>query len=129
MCAVKSPDPTAKDLDFMKRQACQYCSDFSAEFGDPSFGGIGAPEGWTMVITRTLQERALLDGAADVILEKYPHKAVASQVLAKVIEWSEQKSSGLLSSTENLGKLVRIRTRGPEDIMTRPCFPGLYAGL
>jgi coenzyme F420 hydrogenase subunit beta len=80
-----------QDLDFMKRHACRYCNDYSAEFADLSFGGIGAPEGWTTVITRTPQGRALLDGAVDVVLEKYPHKAVASQALDKVLEWSEQK--------------------------------------
>lgn len=44
----------------MKRYACQYCSDYSAEFADISFGGIGALEGWTTVITRTLLGRAVL---------------------------------------------------------------------
>ena len=44
----------------MKRYACQYCSDYSAEFADISFGGIGAPEGWTTVITRTPLGRAIL---------------------------------------------------------------------
>ena len=38
-------------LDFMKRYACQYCDDYSAEYADLSFGGIGAPDGWTTVIT------------------------------------------------------------------------------
>ncbi len=44
----------------MKRYACQYCSDYSAEFADISFGGIGALEGWTTVITRTPLGRAVL---------------------------------------------------------------------
>ena len=41
-------------LDFMKRYACQYCDDYSAEYADLSFGGIGAPDGWTTVITAHL---------------------------------------------------------------------------
>jgi coenzyme F420 hydrogenase subunit beta len=40
-------------LDFMKRHACNFCSDYSCEFADLSFGGIGAEEGWTTVISRT----------------------------------------------------------------------------
>ncbi len=47
-------------MDDMKRYACQYCSDYAAEFADISFGGIGAAEGWTTVISRTPLGRAIL---------------------------------------------------------------------
>ena len=40
-------------LDFMKRYACHFCSDYTSEYADISFGGLGAPEGWTTVITRS----------------------------------------------------------------------------
>lgn len=52
-----------EDLSFMKRYACHYCSDYSAEFADISFGGIGAKEGWTTVISRTPLGRAVLADA------------------------------------------------------------------
>ncbi|MEE4262680.1 MAG: Coenzyme F420 hydrogenase/dehydrogenase, beta subunit C-terminal domain, partial [Desulfobacteraceae bacterium] len=42
-----------EELEFMKRFACYFCPDYSAEYADLSFGGIGAREGWTTVITRT----------------------------------------------------------------------------
>jgi coenzyme F420 hydrogenase subunit beta len=90
----------------MKRYACRYCSDYSAEFADLSFGGIGAPEGWTTVITRTPQGRALLGDAMGVAIEEYPHKAMASQALAKVLEWSEQKKG---RAAEQHRKLEGIR--------------------
>jgi coenzyme F420 hydrogenase subunit beta len=47
----------------MHRYACQYCTDYSAEFADISFGGIGAAEGWTTAITRTPLGRAALADA------------------------------------------------------------------
>lgn len=50
-------------IEFMKRYACHYCSDYAAEFADISFGGIGAADGWTTVITRTPLGRAVLADA------------------------------------------------------------------
>lgn len=48
-----------EDLNFMKRYACRFCMDYSSEYADISFGGIGAEEGWTTVITRTPLGRAV----------------------------------------------------------------------
>jgi len=45
-------------LSFMERPACRFCSDYSAEYADISFGGIASPEGWTTVILRTPLGRA-----------------------------------------------------------------------
>ncbi len=50
-------------LDFMKRYACHYCNDYAAEFADLSFGGIGAPEGWTTVMARSPLGRAIMADA------------------------------------------------------------------
>jgi coenzyme F420 hydrogenase subunit beta len=52
-----------EDMESMKRYACHYCSDYSAEFADISFGGIGAMEKWTTIITRTPLGRAVLADA------------------------------------------------------------------
>jgi coenzyme F420 hydrogenase subunit beta len=46
-------------LDFMKRHACHFGSDYAAEFTGLSFGGIGAAEGWTTVITRSRRAETL----------------------------------------------------------------------
>jgi len=48
------------DMDTMKRYACHYCADYSAEFSDISFGGLGARDGWTTIISRTPLGRAVL---------------------------------------------------------------------
>jgi coenzyme F420 hydrogenase subunit beta len=81
-------------LDFMKRPACRYCTDYTAEFADLSFGGLGSPEGWTTVIVRSPLGRELLTDALGRSVEIYSHKRsprLATDVLAKTIEWSEKK--------------------------------------
>ena len=82
-------------LEFMRRHACRYCPDYSAEFADISFGGIGAEEGWTTVITRTpLGRAALAEAAAAGKLEEYSIKAnpnFASHALARVRSWAAKK--------------------------------------
>lgn len=87
-------------LDSMKRYACQYCFDYSAEYADLSFGGLASPEGWTTVITRSLLGRSIMTDARGVNLERRryiqpysckEHRPWAPQALAKVQEWSEKK--------------------------------------
>jgi coenzyme F420 hydrogenase subunit beta len=78
----------------MKRYACQYCDDYSAEYADLSFGGLGAPEGWTTVITRTSLGSSILAGARRDHLETYSYRdnpRLAFQALGKVLKWSEKK--------------------------------------
>jgi coenzyme F420 hydrogenase subunit beta len=45
------------------RQGCLSCPDFAAEHADLSTGGIGSLADWTLVLVRTDQGRAVLDGA------------------------------------------------------------------
>ncbi len=77
-------------LEFMKRHACQFCDDYAAEFGDLSFGGIGAPEGWTTVIIRSPLGRAIMADARGVDLE-VGSQAMANTALNTVMEWSNRK--------------------------------------
>jgi coenzyme F420 hydrogenase subunit beta len=53
------------ELGFMRRYACRFCDDYSAEYADLSFGGVGAEEGWTTVVSRTPLGRACLAHARD----------------------------------------------------------------
>jgi coenzyme F420 hydrogenase subunit beta len=81
-------------INFMKRYACHYCSDYTAEYADLSFGGLGSPEGWTTVITRSPVGRTLIADALGRSIETYSHKRnplLATDVLAKAKEWSEKK--------------------------------------
>jgi coenzyme F420 hydrogenase subunit beta len=96
-------------LDFMKRHACHYCDDYSAEYADLSFGGIGAEEGWTTVAIRTPIGRAIFADAKDVQLEEYAFNQkpdYAAQVMSKVLEWSMMKKSKAAEESEELKQSV-----------------------
>ena len=81
-------------LDFMKRHACHYCSDYAAEYADLSFGGIGAAEGWTTVITRSRVGETLMTRAMGRYIEEYDRKITPNhkkEALAKVLQYSGLK--------------------------------------
>jgi coenzyme F420 hydrogenase subunit beta len=81
-------------LAFMKRYACRFCDDYAAEFADLSFGGLGAPEGWTTVIVRSPHGQALLANALRGAIELFSYREIpvlSEGMMAKVLEWSEKK--------------------------------------
>lgn len=93
-------------LDFMKRHACHYCSDYAAEFADLSFGGIGAEEGWTTVISRSQVGDTLLKGAMGKYIEEYDPKIKPNfkkEALATVLHYSDLKKQ---RARVERGKLV-----------------------
>lgn len=61
-------------LESVKRGACSYCDDFAAEYADISFGGIGAEDGWTTMVTRTRSGQEILADAMATVLEPYPYE-------------------------------------------------------
>ncbi len=99
-------------LDFMKRYACKFCDDYSAEFADLSFGGIGAEEGWTTVIIRSKVGRTAFSEAMEDALEISDLRDASqytSEALKKIIEWSEKKRQ---MARENHEKLVKKGSQG-----------------
>jgi len=61
-----------EQLEAIKRYACRYCADYTAEFSDISFGGLGAEKGWTSVLIRTPLGRAVLADARNAMnLEQF----------------------------------------------------------
>jgi coenzyme F420 hydrogenase subunit beta len=96
----------------MKRFACRYCDDYAAEFADLSFGGIGAPEGWTTVIARTPLGRAILADAKGKDLEQFNFKddpQLAPRALATVLEWSDMKKAQAQARHQELEKSVQVK--------------------
>jgi coenzyme F420 hydrogenase subunit beta len=83
-------------LDFMKRHACFYCQDYSCEFADLSFGGIGAAEGWTTVVTRSRTGETLWAEAVNKYrhIEEYNPNSnpnFSKEALARVLHQSALK--------------------------------------
>jgi coenzyme F420 hydrogenase subunit beta len=97
-------------LEFMKRYACQYCDDYAAEFADLSFGGIGAPEGWTTVVIRSPLGRAIMADTRDTDLE-YLSPAAGTRALNTVIEWSNRKKDQAASRHQELERRV-VQVKG-----------------
>ena len=102
-----------EDLDFMRRYACKYCNDYSAEFADISFGGIGAREGWTTIITRTPQGRAVFADARDAAIEVFPRELnpnFATEALAMMRTAAAKKKKAAKQNRRELGqKPVNIK--------------------
>jgi coenzyme F420 hydrogenase subunit beta len=95
------------ELEFMKRFACYFCPDYSAEYADVSFGGIGAEEGWTTVIARTPVGRAIVaDAKSKEAIEdnrQGDFQKSRSQALNKVKTWSAKKKDAALKNRKTLG--------------------------
>jgi coenzyme F420 hydrogenase subunit beta len=83
------------DLFAMRRYACQFCADYANELADISFGGIGAAEGWTTVLTRTPLGRAsLADAKCAGVIEEFRHQDNPNYVTEahnQVRTWSAKK--------------------------------------
>jgi coenzyme F420 hydrogenase subunit beta len=83
-------------LDFMKRHACQYCEDYAAEYADLSFGGLGAPAGWTTVVVRTPQGREVLSRAMGRVIEVSEYRESLSAgmpLMGQIAAWSDRKKT------------------------------------
>ena len=101
-------------LEPMKRYACHYCFDYSAEFADISFGGIGAEDGWTTVISRTPLGRAVLaDGRSFGAIEEIKAEdkpGFASRALQAVRKASAAKKKKARYKRRNLrNKPVQVK--------------------
>ena len=97
-----------EELEFMKRFACYFCPDYSAEYADVSFGGIGAEQGWTTVITRTPVGRAIVaDARSKKAIEdnrEGNYQKRIAQALKKIKNWSTKKRDAALKNRKTLGK-------------------------
>ena len=89
------------DLESLKLHACKFCADYSAEYADISFGGIGAEEGWTTAIVRSPVGSTTFRDAMHTAIEENRQTCDPLgrvQALNKVKLWSEKKK---ITATEN----------------------------
>jgi coenzyme F420 hydrogenase subunit beta len=94
-----------EEIDSIARPACLVCPDFSAEFSDASFGGLGSPEGYTTVLLRSERGKKAYRGAltAGYIKERRyssSEKARADliKLQKKVFEFSQRKRERALKN-------------------------------
>ncbi len=99
-------------LDFMKRYACRFCDDYSSQYADISFGGIGALDGWTTVIARTPKGRTAFADARSTALQEFCHKddpEYASNALISVMQAASAKRRAARLNRRELNPSVIIR--------------------
>jgi coenzyme F420 hydrogenase subunit beta len=92
-------------LDFMKRHACNFCSDYAAEFADLSFGGLGAREGWTTVLTRSPAGESLMARALGRNIEAFDGRTkpgLKQKALAHVLHYSDLKKRQARAEREKM---------------------------
>jgi coenzyme F420 hydrogenase subunit beta len=93
-------------LEDMKRVACRYCPDYAAEFADISFGGVGAENGWTTVLTRSPLGRAVFADARGEAVEEFSWKnnaRFATRAFERILHWSERKKRAAEANRQELG--------------------------
>jgi coenzyme F420 hydrogenase subunit beta len=96
-----------EEIDSIARPACLVCPDFSAEYSDVSFGGLGSPEGYTTVLIRSEKGRWIYRGALDAgYIKERRYSSVQKarsdwmQANTKVISFSERKKMRALKNRE-----------------------------
>lgn len=98
-------------LSDMRRTACKYCDDYSAELADISFGGVGAPQAWTTVVMRTPVGRAAFQDALGRSVHEYriednPH--FDEMAMQQVLVQSESKKEAALDANKLREKVYRL---------------------
>jgi len=77
-------------IDSIARPPCLVCPDYSAEFSDLSFGGLGSPEGYTTVVIRSeegqnVYGKALADGYVEERKYRSPQTARSNRTRLKTM--------------------------------------------
>jgi len=73
------------------RPACNACADFTNIYADISFGGLGSPDNFTTVITRTKKGKEIFNKVVKTgvikILDKFNEKGIKD----KLVQLSQSK--------------------------------------
>jgi coenzyme F420 hydrogenase subunit beta len=108
------------EIDSIARPACLVCPDFSAEFSDFSFGGLGSPEGYTSVLIRSEKGKMVYRGAlkAGYIKEKrYSSAEKARNDLIRlqrlIIDFSQRKKERALKNRGAVAGLSIVSSTNP----------------
>jgi len=102
-----------EDLKDYMRPACNACSDFTNVYADISFGGLGSPENFTTIITRTKKGRKLLADALkrkifiNLELDTSKEKHIKNLLLQYSISKIERKENFMKT---NFGPLNEVKS-------------------
>ena len=105
---IQIPIPELKPV---KRSACNFCGDFSAEYADISFGGLGAEDGWTTAIIRTPTGKNVMEDGLKNVLTPFPierNPQYITQAEEKIFNVSQQKKESFELNKINRNKAVRF---------------------
>ncbi len=94
-------------FDSVRRYACRFCDDFSAEYADISFGGLGSEKGWTTAVIRTDAGRQLWTSAVDKVLVSYRYEdnsEYATHAEKKIVHVSEVKKQKAKEHRKAMGE-------------------------
>jgi coenzyme F420 hydrogenase subunit beta len=89
-----------------EQESCRVCPDFTAEYADISVGAIGAPEGWSVVLSRTEYGRQVLERAMGKgYLEGHATEAPNQGLIALLAEKKREKAKSALAWRSSYGLL------------------------
>jgi coenzyme F420 hydrogenase subunit beta len=104
-------------FDYLKdymRPACNACSDFTNVYADISFGGLGSPDDFTTVITRTERGRRVVSNAlkkgiiSNLELDSETKKHMKDLLIAYSISKIARKESFMKTKFKPLNKAKSI---------------------
>ncbi len=109
-----------EEIDSIARPACLVCPDFSAEFSDISFGGLGSLQGYTTVLLRSERGKTVYRGAltAGYIKERRyssSEKARADLIRLQkmVLDFSQRKKERALKNRGPKAGFVTLSLMAP----------------
>lgn len=105
---IQIPVPELRPV---RRVACDFCEDFSAEYADISFGGLGAENGWTTAIVRTPTGKNVMEDGLKNVLTSFSiedNPQYISQAEEKIFNVSSQKKELFEQNQINRNKDVRL---------------------
>jgi len=91
-----------KDVSKYARGNCRQCIDFTGDFADISIGSVGTPAGWSTVILRTNEAKALFKKLVDQDIIEISDK-VQKEDLDKVIDLNNKQAKKSIKLAQDKG--------------------------
>ncbi len=107
-----------EEIDSIARPACLVCPDFSAEFSDISFGGLGSPDGYTTVLIRSERGKMVYRGALTAGYVRERRYSSSEKARADVIHLQK-----MVLDFSQRKKERALKNRGPTAGVIVQAFP------